>query len=236
MSKGYDLLPMLYQSILDIPMFEGAGALAHDISRQVALDKTMALTGGTIAWAQVVPSNTTVIQFTAATPDYLTLSALESTDLDFTTGAFSGLIWVYPTLLAGDLRYLFCKGGTVDGWFFCVSGNNGAMHFDTCKAGPSFWETTSTVGEVVLNTWHLLGFSRLTTSVRLYKNGIDVTDAASVHQDPDTAAARVLNIGVTLGVTAAYQGYLWRPRLFDRQLSAVEMAQIFQMERSLFGV
>lgn len=239
MSKGYSNIPQLYQSVLDIPMFEGVapanGALAHDISRQVALNKTMTLTGATIAWARWLLSNTTLVELDSGTPDRLELAAASSTDLNFTTGDFSGIAWVYPALLAGNIRNIFCKGGTVDGWNFHVAGGNGAIYFSTYQAAGS-QDTLSAIGQVVLNTWYLLGFTRAGAVAKLYKNGADVTLTAPAHTDPDSAAARDFHVGCSLVHAAGWDGYIWRPRLFSRQLSATEMKELFEMERGLFGV
>ena len=232
--KGYSNIPQLYQASLDIPMFEASGALVHDISRQAALDKRMTLTGATIAWANWPLSNTALVNFDATTPDRLELAAAQSTDLNYQAGAFSGAVWVYPLNLAGALRTIFCKGGTVDGWKFHVAGGNGAIYLSTYQAATN-QETLSAVGEVVLNTWYLLGFTRLAGAVKLFKNGVDVTLTPGAHVNPDSAAARDFHVGCVLAHADGWAGYLWRPRLFSRQLSATEMKEIFEMERSLFG-
>lgn len=234
--KGYSNIPQLYQASLDLPMFEASGAVARDISRQAALDKTSTLHGATIAWAHIAPSNVSVVAFTSGTPDYVDISAANSTDLNYQAGAFSGVAWVYASLLVANLRHIFNKGGTVDGWKFHVAGGNGAIYFTTCQAGPTVQETLSDIGQVVLNTWYMLGFSRLGAAVKLFKNGVDVTLTPGAHVNPDSAAARLLNIGCDITHAGPWDGYIWRPRIFSRQLSATELKELFDMERGLFGV
>ncbi len=238
--KGYSNIPQLYQAVLDIPMFEAAGAvgaLVHDIARPsgVALDKNMALAGATITWANWGLSNTALVNFDAVTPDRLELAAAQSTDLNYQAGAFSGVVWAYPLDLAGALRTIFCKGGTVDGWKFHVAGGNGAIYLTTYQAAGS-QETLSAIGEVVLNTWYMLGFSRLGAAVKLFKNGVDVTLTAPAHTPPDSAAARDFHVGCVLAHADGWDGYLWRPRIFSRQLSATNFKELFELERGLFGV
>lgn len=238
MTKGYDNLPMFFQTVLDIPMFEESGALARDIARPpaVAEEHTMALEGGTIAWAPWPLSNVGLISFNGVTPDRLSLSAANSLSMDYQAGAFSGAVWVYPTTLIGAIRTLFCKGvAATDGWCFEVAGGNGAIYFRTSQAGAD-QETISAVGEVVLNTWYLLGFSRLGASARLYKNGVDVSSTIGAHVNPVSAAARELHIGCVVAHANGWTGYMWRPRIWSRQISAAEMQKIFNMERGLFGV
>lgn len=239
MTRGYDNLPMLMQTILDLPFYERTGGFTHDIARPplTALDHTAALAGVTITWTYWGLSNTTIIGFTAASSDRLTIPALESTDLNFMVNAFSGVVWVYPLLLAGNLRYIFCKGGVNSGWGFWINGGNGSFELATYQAGPADQETISAVGLVVLNTWSMLGFTRLAGSVKLYLNGVELTPAtAEVHTNPDTAAAEEFHIGVTTAHAAPFEGYLWRPIIFSRNISAIEMAQLFEMTRGLFGV
>lgn len=234
--KSYSKIPQLYQSVLDIPMFEAVGALAHDISRQAALNKTMTLAGATIAWAKWPLSNTSIIDFNSATPDRLELAAAASTDLNFLAGDFSGMAWVYPQLLVGNIRNIFCKGGVEgnNGWEFTVAGGNGAIYFSTYQAA-AHQDTLSAIGQVVLNTWYLLGFSRTGTVAKLYKNGVDVTLTSGAHVNPDDAAARDFHVGSSLMHAAGWDGYIWRPCLFSRLLLPTEFKEIFELERGLFG-
>ena len=45
-----------------------------------------------------------------------------------------------------------------------------------------------------------------------------------------------LHVGVTDGHALPFDGYIWRPRVFSRELPASEMLMLFEMERALFGV
>jgi hypothetical protein len=238
MPKGYDNLPMLFQSVLDIPMYEGIGALAHDIARPPAIteDHTMALHGATIGWAQWPLSNVTIIDFTDATPDYLSLAAAESLSMDYQVGAFSGVAWIHPDIIAPNARFIICKGGTgaACGWDFIITAA-GAICFSTVQAGDS-QHTYSPDGAIVISEWAMIGFTRLGAAAKVYKNGVDVTSIPDTHVDPDSAAADDVHIGVTNLHALPYDGYIWRPRIFSRELSAIDMQQIFEVERDLVGV
>jgi hypothetical protein len=235
MTIGYDNLPMLYGTVLDIPMFEGVGTLAHDISRApaTALDKTMTLTGPP-TWANWPLSNIPILSFNPATPDFLELAAAESTDMDFQVGAFSVAAWIYVDDLSAN-RMLFCRGLLdTDGWHMAIL-INGSVAFYTNQAAAN-QVSISTAGDIAIAGWYFVGATRLTTSIRLYVNAVDVTATVGVHTDPLTSA-RKLHIGVyDTEVASMWDGYIWRPRVWSRQISAAEMIQLFEMERGLFGV
>lgn len=237
MTKGYDNLPMFYQTVLDIPLFEGVGLVAHDISRApaTALDKTMTIHVAP-PWMQLPLSGISFLDCDATNPDFLDLAQAESTDMDFTAGAFSLLGWFYfLDITLGPM--LFCRGVlNVDGWYMNVL-NDGSIRVYTNQAGDFQFSSTA-AGAVVINTWYMIAATRLTDSVRIYVNGIDVTDTAGTHTNPLTAN-RELHIGCYDDeLSNGLHGYLAHPgpRIWSRQLSATEIAQIFRMERGLFGV
>ena len=235
MTISYDNLPMYYQTLLDIPMYEGILLLAHDIARPpaAALDHTMTLSGAT-GWAQWPLSNLTICSFVPGTNDFLELAALESTDLNFMVGAWSAAIWVFEDTAAS--RYLMCKGTNVIGWYWYVDAN-GAIHAVTSQGGPTEQDTFSANGEVTVTTWWMLGMTRLGTDIALYKNGDLLTVTADTHVDPASAAALKFLVG-TDNTEAAnhWDGYLWRPMVFGRQITALEMKKIFELTRGLWGV
>jgi len=235
MAIGYDNLPMYYQTILDVPMYEGIGVLAHDIARPplTALDHTMTLTGAP-TWAAWPLSNLPILSFIPGNPDFMELAAVESTDLNFQAGAWSAVVWVFMDVLAA--RYLMCKGTNVIGWYWYVD-VNGAIHAVTSQAGPTQQDTFSGDGEVTIATWWMLGMTRLGADIALYKNGNLLAITAGVHVAPDSAAALKFLVGVDNTEAAnMWDGYLWRPIVFGRQISTVEMSQVFEMTRQLFGV
>lgn len=234
MSKNYSTMPTNLQAVLDIPMYEGQGVLAHDVSRRAALDKTMTLTGPP-TWVQLPLSNLTVLSFNPATPDWLELAAAESTDMDFQVGAFSLVSWIFVDDLTDD-RYLFVRGlDGNDGWYMYIA-SAGGLQLVTSQLGAD-QVTGSAVGTIATGTWYLVGATRLGASVKLYRNGVDVTGTPpGVHINP-AASVRDMRIGIRDDETThPWDGYIWRPRVFSRQLSAYEMLSIFEMERGLFGV
>lgn len=234
MTIGYDNLPMLYQTFIDIPMYEGIGTLAHDIARPpaTALDHTMTLTGAP-TWAQWPLSNTTILSFVPGNPDFMELAAAASTDVNFQAGAFSCIMWVFEDVLAD--RYLMCKGlANTDGWYWYVDAN-GAIHAVTNQAATQ--QDTFSGNEVVVATWWCLGLSRLGADIALFKNGQTLAITAAAHVNPDSAAARKFLIGIDdTEVANMWDGYLWRGIVAGRNLSQQDHEDFFEMTRGRFGV
>lgn len=236
MALGYDKIPLYHQIMYDITMEEAVGAAgAYTFDRAYSpIQHQTLLHGATIAWVQVA-SGLTVMDLTAATPDWLDVGGVASGDFDFTSEDFAGAIWINLDALAAT--YLICRGLlNTDGWYFYVDAN-GALHVITNQAAAS-QDTFSSDGDVVINTWMLVGFSRSGDTVNIYKNGKDVTDTHGVHADPTaTIIGRELHIGIYDDeVSGPLDGSIWRPRIWNQYLSQLYHWQMFEMERHWFGV
>ena len=86
----------------------------------------------------------------------------------------------------------------------------------------------------------LLGISRTGGNLypQHYRNGnfLAMSYEASGMLDPDTCN-RDLVLGTRYTKDANwYKGQMWRPRIWDRALSAVEWKNMFEAERDWFGV
>ena len=235
--KSYDSISYLMQTILDVPMYEGVGTLAHDIARPPTappgLDHTMTLIGASIAWVQLPLSNLTYIHFTPVT-DYLQLLAAASTDMNFTTGPFSLAAWIYLESIATD-KFIIERGlAATDGWIFAVN-STGQIYVLTNQAGFSQVSTTA-AGAITISGWWFVGATRLAGSVRLYRNGVDVTSVANVHTDPTGNAARNLQVGADNALVSTWDGYISRPMVFGRQISPLEMYKLFESSRDFYGI
>ena len=235
MPIGFDNLPLNTNLVVGIPMFEGVGTLAHD---QAKPHFTMTLTGAP-AWAQLVAplAEMTVLDFNEATPDFMEASAIATGNLDFMGQSFSMAAWVRVDDFSND-HYLWERGLlNTDGYYWYID-QNGALMFVTNQGTPANQVTYSVAGHIALDTWYLVGMSRNAGSVRLYKNGLDITDgAAATHTDPSTAT-RKLHFGVDTaeGVANAFAGRAKYPRIWERELISPEHWAMFEMERWAFQV
>ena len=187
---------------------------------------------GTPTWVSLA-NGLTVLDFVPGNPDYIDCPALDTVDLDFTAGDFSGLLGVYASLAN---RNVFIKGdfGTANGWGFFVNGNSQA-NFYTVQAGPASQNTAGTA--ITLNTWYCIGFSRTGAVARIYNNGVDATAIPEAHVNPTSAAANAFTIGSSAGGGAGwFDGRMWGLRIWSKLVPAAVFRSIFENERHLFGV
>lgn len=225
---GYDNLNTNMEMLLDLRVSEGVGANTQDWAKP---HHVCALVGAP-TWANL-DNDLPYLDFDAANPDYILSLQAATADLNFTTGDFSLAVWIRPDL--GGNRFLFQRGLTTnDGYGFLYDVNE-ALTFATNQAAAAQF-TVSRAAAVVVGTWTLAAVTRSGAVAEIYVNGIRNVAVAGTHIDPLTAA-RNLYIGVNDGAGAGwYDGDLWRPRIWGRELSAAEMLAIFEHERDLFGV
>jgi len=222
---GYDNHILGNQCVLDLPFEEMSGVVTYCRGKT---DIVATLTGVPV-WTQLA-SGLPYLEFDAATPDYVDALAADTTGLNFIGGDFSMMIWAKADVLTASHTFL-CRGlANVDGWrFYCTVG--GIFGFIS-YSGPAT-VVASDSGEIVTGIWYLLGLSRTGTSVRLHKNGRDVTFTGSIN-NPITAV-RDLNIGVVDDKTSnPFDGSLYRPRIWSRYLQPWEHRMVYDMEGWMF--
>lgn len=227
MARGYDNPRFNHEMLMDLQFCEGAGALTLDWSKAHMAPNTLT---GAPDWTNAA-NDLTYLLFLAGPPrDYIITLAADSGGLDFTSGAFSGMVWYYPG--AGGNRYIYNKGTDTTGWCFYLNTDN-EMSLGTRQVAA----TQFSHGNVLtLNTWQLVGFSRDGATARVYTNGRETTTTYATHIDPDSSAAQNFYIGCTNAVGAGWMvGYLWRPRILGRSITAAEHLAVYEIERGLFG-
>ena len=228
MPRGYDNIWLNSQLLLDLLFREAQGALYHDFAKP---HHVVTGEGGVPFWS-VLASDLNVLSFNAGGPDYAQITNAASLDLDFTTEDFSLAVWIDPDLTGN--RFLFARGLTnQDGWTFHYNTNE-ALVFSTIQAGVD-QVTVGTTDEIVVGTWCLAGVTRIGADARIYLNGRNSTTTYGTHIDPDTSA-RLFYLGRSDGGAGAYDGDMWRPRIWERGLPADEHLSIFERERGYFGV
>jgi len=229
MVRGFDHLEYNTEMLLSARMEEGIGVLCFDWAKP---HHVVTLTG-TPVWTNLA-NDLTVLNFDPANPDYLSIPAVGCTDLDFTAGAFAGACWVRGDAL-GNRNIMTHGVHNTDGWYWYID-TTGAMQLVTSQAG-AFQTTVGTAGDIVVDTWRFVAFSRTGAAVTLTTNGENVTVTPGTHVNPVTSAARNFYVGVNNAAGAAwYDGDLWNPRVWGRAMSVVEFKSIFEIERHLLGV
>lgn len=228
MGKGFDHYYPNQELALCLPLEEATGTAARGWEK-AAHPFTL---HGTPTWVSLA-NGLTVLDFVAGNPDYIDCPALDTVDLDFTAGDFSGVAWVYATLAGRDV---FIKGtfGLANGWGFSLDANRQMMFF-TIQAGPA--SQTTTGRPITLNAWHCVGFSRAGTRARIYNDGVDATATSEMHVNPSTAAANAFTIGSSPGGGAGWwNGRMWGLRVWSKLVPSAAFRSIFVNERHLFGV
>lgn len=231
MSVGYDNLDINHNIVLDLPFREGAGAVARDYSQR---HYPFTLTG-VPAW-DILATAQPVLDFTAATPDYLTCPIATAAAMDFTNEDFSIASWVNPDTLVGDLT-LLCHGLAVtDGYYIEVLAN-GSIQFTSNQAAAAQL-VISAVGAVVIDTWTLVGISRSGTAVQIFVNGVETGYVAQPAIINPLTSARAVLFGVYDDLaTNPWSHYLGRQRAWlARQLTAANHSYIWDTERSRYNV
>lgn len=230
MTIGYDNWRVNQELVLDLQLREYSGTVTRDWAKPYHDPATLI---GTPTWS-LLGSDLTYLDFNLANPDRIVILAADSTDLDFTSGAFSGAAWIAPDAYGN--RYLMHKSSAGNGWGFWIVGSSPYLAFTTEQAGPVY-QTTQGGTNLQLSAWQFVGFTRSGATGRIYLNGRDATASPATHVDPVSAAAADFTIGTTTGGGAGYyDGDLWRPRVWKRPLAAWEMLAIYEAERDLFGV
>lgn len=225
-TRSLDKDPLNQGLLLSLPMFEGTGAVSlMDVAKP---HHPVTITHAPV-WTYL-PSGLPVLSFTDDHPDYLTCAAASSADLDFTTGSFSCVAWVYTTTGGGYIINK-CDNATC-GYVLVLTSFKVGLY--TYNNAGSLHQTTATFP---VSTWWCIGATKSVGNVSLYYNGSYQASAGYVYATLKTAVAIALTMGTNNAHTAGqHDGYLWNPRIWPRELSPAEHRTTWMRERHLFGV
>lgn len=227
---SYDRVSMNTGILLDLPHFEGGGEKVHDLSwNRHSMDGIHAP-----VWSTLL-GGANVLDYDGSN-DYLTISAALSTELDITTINFTFLAWVLSSSSASDM--IFMKGlANTDGYEFYLTqalpgvGDTVSVRLNQGPAGTSI----AALDAVIRHEWQLVGATRNGAYGQIYVNGLPVTTVGSGSlANPTSSAARVFTVGKGAGGNY-FTGSLGKIRIWARELSPVEMFDIFKSERDLYG-
>lgn len=187
------LLPRVREPALILPSYVKLD-MAFGVGSGTSLfDKSRYRSHGTITGADwATGAHGYCLDFDKSVPDYVEIDA-DYDQLDFTSDDFSMVMRAKIDSLAATV-ILFCRGlDDTDGYSWRVT-SVGRLHFRTEQSGagqPSY----SAAGDIATDTWYTLGMSRDGASVKVYKNGVDITSVSATHIDPATSA-RSAKIGI----------------------------------------
>ena len=169
--------------------------------------------------------------------DLLECAAANSVDLNFTNGDFTLLLWINTPTGAGAELLLNQGVVDVDGWEFFTFGttlsfrlNQGGAHTDV-----------SAVAALTPSVWQLVALTRVGAVGQFYVNGAPVTTIGALADAVSCAGGNKLLVGVQDNeATNFYTGIIGGggcgPRIWNRALSAAEIAEVFACERHFLGV
>lgn len=214
----YDKKLSNQDKVLDLPGFEGAGNIIHDISKY---HNNGIITGPT--WTQL-PSGQWYLDFDGDDDE---IDCGNNAILDFTSESFTVEFWAKFTSAPGDNGYVLNRGTyQVNGWYIWFFNASNQLQFYTNWAGSGVAATSMAME---FDVWLHLRVVRAGTSVTWYKNEVDVTIDAGSHTDP-VSVNTPLKIGAI--PNDDYKGGLALIRIYD---VATQSGHYYQ-EKDLFGV
>jgi hypothetical protein len=223
---GFDTVRYNQNLLLALPFREGTGAMTRDWAKPY---HPMTLVG-TPTWTHLA-NDLTVLDF--GNLDEITCPGADSADLDFTSTDFSLAAWAYHDDVGS--AHVICNRAQLNtcGWEWYTAVNNLALR--TNQAGSR--EGASAVGCIVTGQWQFLAVTRDGLVGQMY---VDGERWQTMHSDNgllDPVACGVQTFRVANNPNANYfDGKLWNLRIWDRKLTAVEVAAMYAAERDLFGV
>lgn len=162
------------------------------------------------------------------------------TILDYTSESFTLSTWVlvntFTTNKVDGNQYnpvLFSKGGYNNKGYYCHFAGT-YTSFITNQSGAN--QITSATMTINTNTWYKLDITRNGSSVLIYMNGINATTSTASHTNPATS-----NYPLTMGYYGdgynLYGSYkISNFSAYNRVLSAVEIKQNYNSQKSRFGL
>jgi len=166
------------------------------------------------------------------TNDYVTCGTDSSLNL---TTALTLDVWCYLNGFGGgDFGRLIDRGnGTGTGYLFFVdntvtNGTNGIRYISDNTGGTAN-------GVVDLNVWQNFTLTHTGSTVNLYKNGVFFSTVPGSHSNI-TSGSRTLTIGGNVAATRAFDGNISNAKIYNRVLTATEIAQNYSALRGRFGI
>ena len=147
--------------------------------------------------------------------------------LNFTSENFSIIARVYVNTFPGHVC-IFNRGlWNTDGYKFLIL-STGELRVETSQAAAN-QASESSAGVIATGRHCTIGMSRTGASVRLYKNGEDVTSTEGVHINPKTSG-RTAAIGIASDLTSQpFNGGIREFLVFSKSLIAGDHMRFHQI-------
>ncbi len=205
--------------VLSLTGLPGGGSTIYDRSPYGNIGT---ITGAT--WVRL-PSGLWCLSFDG-TDDYISITDNSSLDL---VNAVTTEQWVCPSVtLPTEDKYLVCKGADK----YMMQHRSSGL-FRLYIAGATIDINSTTQG--LANTWyHVVGtYNKVTAYV--YVNGVQENSVAS-NTAIDTDNNNLTIGAFPLGLTSDFAGKIALIRVYNRALTALEIQNLFNREKHLFGV
>jgi len=236
MTIGYDNYHINHQILLDLPFREGDGTITRDEAKPHHQDVDLI---NAPTWESLV-SGLGVIDLDGV-DQYLVLLAAACADLNFTSGDYSLGGWFFIASGGADDKTLMSR--------FLVSNNGWELYHYTNEiltlrhhhAAGATTRTGAHSADWAYDKWWFMGVNRHGGDAQFWRGDINglaalpTTITAGGLIDPE-GCTQNLYIGRDPTGVNLYKGKLWRPRAWERALSAADWALIFEVERHWFGV
>ena len=254
---GFDNLAINHQLLLGYPFREMPSGVGAAADGEIVLDRakphhlgTLSINGtGAMNWG-ALPTGYPELEFipTLGVPanwTWVEILAAAAADLDFTAGDFTLLAWIYLSNLAA-VHTIMCYGAQAilnGGGYQLITSltTPSRITFATCQGVTV--QSIISEAEINASTWYLVGATRSGTDGKVYINGKDRTTSADAIIDPDTqtepfhiGVRQIETTGVGINYDAPYEGYIAYPRVWGRELSALDHKYLFDTEKTWFGV
>lgn len=147
-------------------------------------------------------------------------------------GAGTVMGWAYPTSTSGDLYFVAAGGTTTYGASRAIRINSGSWCSVNYGSSTEDWNGIVAAN---LNTWQQVAYAWNGTTIRFYLNGVEYTNTRSGLVTP---LGSVLTIGATAWspVYGYWPGKIGTIQMYNRALSAAEIQQNFNAQRSRYGI
>jgi hypothetical protein len=153
--------------------------------------------------------------------------------LSFTSEPFTISMWVNPTNLSNSPVIISSGAYQVDG-YYCHILSTGGVSCLTNQSGAS--QSTDGSASFTTGSWQLLTIARNGSSIRIYRNGIDITSTAGTHTNP-TSTTRKFVIGrYDPSAGYYYNGSTDDVRVYNRTLSAAEILAMYGSIKDSSGI